>query len=87
MNIVTYSELRNNLKKVMDASADQHEPTIIKRPHGENMVLLSLSDYESMKETAYLLGSEVNAAHLRKSIRSIKKGKLVRKELKDLKEK
>lgn len=61
MHIVTFSELRNDLKKIMDDSADQHEIVIVKRPKGENMVLLSQRDYESLQETAYLLGSEANA--------------------------
>ncbi len=75
MNIVTFSELRTNLKKVMDTSADQHEPTVIRRQGGEHMVLMSLQNYESLKETAYLLGTEANAAHLRKSLASLRSGK------------
>ncbi len=81
MQVVTFSELRNDLKKIMDTSADQHEAIIIKRPKGENMILLSQSDYESLKETAYLLGTEANAKHLRKSIKSLRSGKLAHKKL------
>lgn len=81
MNVVTFSELRNDLKRIMDTSADQHEAVIIKRPKGDNMVLLSQQDYESLKETAYLLGSEANAKRLRKSIKSLRNGKLIRKKL------
>jgi len=68
---VSYSELRKHLKKIMDDSADKHEPVIIKRPRGETMVMLPLSSYEALKETAYLLGHEANARHLRKSIASL----------------
>lgn len=81
MHIVTFSELRNDLKKIMDTSTDQHEVVIVKRPKGENMVLLSQRDYESLKETAYLLGSEANAKHLRKSIKSLHTGKTFKKKL------
>jgi antitoxin YefM len=81
MQVITFSELRGHLKEVLDSSADQHEPIVIKRPRGENMVLLSLTDYESLKETAYLLSSEANTKHLRKSIRSLRKGKLLKKDL------
>ncbi|MCX7122970.1 MAG: type II toxin-antitoxin system Phd/YefM family antitoxin [Gammaproteobacteria bacterium] len=31
MNVVTFSELRNNLKEVMDLPSDQHEPVVIRR--------------------------------------------------------
>ena len=81
MNIVTFTELRQQLKELMDISADQHEPVVIKRPRGENMVLLSQGDYESLKETAYLLGNEANAKHLRQSLTSLQNRKLLKKKL------
>lgn len=81
MQAVSFSELRSRLKQIMDASADQHEAVLIKRPKGENMILMSQSDYESLKETAYLLSSEANAKHLRESLRSLKAGKILHKKL------
>lgn len=81
MNLVTYTELRKNLKHIMDVSSDQHEPVVISRSNKANMILMSLEDYESLKETAYLLSSETNARHLRKSIKSFKAGKLIAKDL------
>ena len=81
MQVVTFTELRNNLREIMDASADQFEPTVIKRTRGENMVLLSQSSYDSLLETAYLLSGEANADHLRKSIKSLKGGKLMTRKL------
>jgi antitoxin YefM len=81
MSIVTFTELRKNLKQVMEQSIDQHEPVIIMRPRGEHVIMLSLKDYESLKETAYLLGNAANAKHLRKSLNSVKKGKLLAREL------
>jgi len=68
----------------MDQSADRHEPVIIKRPKGETMILLPLSSYESLKETAYLLSNEANAKHLRASIESLKSGRVLNKNLDDL---
>ena len=81
MNMVTFTELRTQLKQILDLSADQHEPIIVKRPKKETMVILSLRDFESLKETAYLLGHEANAARLRKSIRSLEKGNTKEKKL------
>ena len=83
MNVVTFTELRDQLKQILDASADQHEPVIVKRPKKETMIILSLRDFESLKETAYLLSKEANAAHLRKSIRSLEKGNIKEKKLLD----
>ena len=83
MDPVTYTELRKNLKKIMDQAADKHEPVIITRPKGETMILLSLSSYESLKETAYLLSNEANAKHLRASIASLKSGQVEGRKLID----
>lgn len=81
MQVVTFTELRKNLKHIMEKSMDCHEPVLIIRPKHEHMVLVSLENYESLKETAYLLGNEANAAHLRKSIKNLKKGNLIKKDL------
>ncbi|MGE3920465.1 MAG: type II toxin-antitoxin system Phd/YefM family antitoxin [Gammaproteobacteria bacterium] len=81
MNIVTFTELRRNLRKIMDEASDQHEPVFINRTDHEHMVLLSLTDYESLKETAYLLGTEANAQHLRDSLENMKKGNIQPKDL------
>ena len=81
MNVVSFSELRRDLKEIMDDSVDKHEAVVVKRPKGENIILLSQSDYESLKETAYLLSNEANAKHLRKSIKSFKDDKTSVKKL------
>lgn len=81
MQVVSFTQLRTNLKKILDTTADQFEPTVISRSRGEDMVLISLREYESLKETAYLLGNAANAKHLRKSIASFKKGKVITKKL------
>ncbi len=81
MNIVTFSELRSNFKEMMNISADHHEPIVIRRQFGDHMIMMSLSDYESLKETAYLLGTKANADHLRKSLSSLRAGKLLKKKL------
>lgn len=83
MNVVTFTELRSQLKQIFDSSADYHEPVLVKRPKKETMVIISLRDYESLKETAYLLSDEANAAHLRKSIKSLEQGKAIQKKLLD----
>lgn len=81
MEPVTYTELRKNLKKIMDDSLDKHEPVVIKRAKGESMVILPLSVYEAIKETAYLLGHEANAKHLRKSLASLEAGQAIARHL------
>ncbi|MBN9565279.1 MAG: type II toxin-antitoxin system prevent-host-death family antitoxin [Alphaproteobacteria bacterium] len=68
MDAVTFSELRQNLKSVMDQAANRHEPVVVKRQNGENMVLMSLQDYQAIEETGYLLRSPANAMRLFQSL-------------------
>ena len=84
MNIVTFTDLRKNLKDIMDKAVNDFEPVYVKRPNGTDVVVLDMNSYESLKETAYLLGNEVNAKHLRKSLSDIEQGHIIEKSLEDL---
>ena len=75
MNILTFSEARAGLKTVMDDVCKDHAPTVITRVSGEHVVMLSLSDFNSIEETMYLLGSAKNASRLMESIAQLKAGK------------
>jgi antitoxin YefM len=74
MNAINYSELRKNLKTIMDEVTGNHEPVIITRRKGEKVVLMSYEDYEAIEETAYLLRSPKNARRLHESIASYEAG-------------
>jgi antitoxin YefM len=75
MNAINYSVLRKNLKSTMDKIISDHEPVIITRRNGENVVMVSYDDYAAIEETAYLLKSPKNAQRLRESIKSYNEGK------------
>ncbi|MDB4597569.1 type II toxin-antitoxin system Phd/YefM family antitoxin [Akkermansiaceae bacterium] len=45
------------------------------RKRDQAVVMMSLDDYESLQETAYLLRSPANAKRLRKSIDQLESGK------------
>jgi len=55
----------------------------VTRSKGEDVVVLSKSDYESMEETLYLLSSPKNAERLAQGISEFEQGKGVKKELID----
>ena len=74
MNAITYTAARENLASTMDQVCDDHDPVIITRKRNQSVVLLSLEDYESLKETAYLLRSPVNASRLSESISELESG-------------
>lgn len=80
---ITYTEARKKLASTMDGVCDSHEPVIITRQKARPVVMMSLEDYNSIIETAYLLDSPANAERLRKSIRSAEAGRLVKHDLLD----
>ena len=57
---------------------------IITRKRNQAVVMLSLEDYESLQETAYLLRSPKNAQRLSEGIAQLEKGKGVVKSLDEL---
>lgn len=81
MDAVSYSDLRQNLKSFMDKVYNDHEALIITRKNNENLVLLSIDEYNSLMETSYLLSNEANAEHLKKSISQYEAGKAKKREL------
>jgi len=54
MRILTASEARTNLYRLMDQSAESHQPIMISGKR-TNSVLVSLKDWEAIQETLYLL--------------------------------
>ena len=81
MQALSYSEVRKNLKKYLDDVFHNHDPLIITRKNNENVVVISLDDYNSLMETDYLLSSEKNAKRLLSSLEQARSGKGFEKEL------
>ena len=74
---VSYSELRQNLKKHLDYVTASRAPLLISRGRNEPVVMLALSEYESMQETLHLLRSPANAERLLASIAQANSGDFV----------
>lgn len=74
MDAITYSAARANLASTMDRVCQDHEPLIITRSGQQSVVMLSLEDYQSLEETAYLLRSPENAQRLLSAVESLNKG-------------
>ncbi len=74
MNVVSFSELRQNMRKVMSGVVDQHEPTIITRQKEAPMVLMSLADYNALEETQYILSNPHNAKEILDAAARVRKG-------------
>ncbi|GKW38414.1 YoeB-YefM toxin-antitoxin system antitoxin YefM [Pectobacterium carotovorum] len=74
MRTISYSEARQNLSATMMKTVEDRAPILITRQNGEACVLMSLEEYNSLEETAYLLRSPANAKRLMNSIESLKAG-------------
>lgn len=74
MDAVTYSDLRQNLKRHLDRVYGDREALIVTRKGNENVVVISLDEYNSLVETSYLLSSDANAQHLRESLAAARSG-------------
>jgi antitoxin YefM len=75
MKTLSYTAVRNNLAKAIDQVNEDHAPIIITRQKGTSAVLISLEDFESWQETAYLLHSPAMARRLRRAVAQIEGGK------------
>jgi antitoxin YefM len=82
MRAVSYSEARQNLSTTMLQTVEDRAPVLITRQNGESCVLMSLEEYNSLEETAYLLRSpRKNARRLMDSIESLKGDNGVEREI------
>lgn len=80
METVNYTDFRANLKHWLDKVVNDVSDVIIKRKGGKDLVLMSLEEYNSLKETTYLLTGK-NRDILLKSIKELEAGEGVEKDL------
>ena len=74
MNVMTYISVQQNFAQVMESVCNDQEPVIITDEHTHSVVMISLDDYNSMEETAYLSRSPKNAERLMQAINEIEDG-------------
>ena len=75
MRTTSYSELRRTLAATIDSVDADHEPVMITRDRGKPAaVLISVEDFASLEETAYLLRSPKNAERLLAAIADFDRG-------------
>ncbi len=75
MKTLSYTESRAKYAQVLDDVVNNREETIITRAGHEPVVIVSLADYESLRETAYLMRSPANARRLLDSIDNLEAGR------------
>jgi antitoxin YefM len=79
---ITYTAARENLASTINRVCEDHAPVVITKNRDQSVVMLSLEEYESLQETAYLLRSPANAKRLIDAVDALKRGKGVKRKLK-----
>lgn len=72
MQVVSMTEARDNFKTIFDAVFLNNEEVIIHRKGRENVVVIPFDEYDSIKETNYLLINPNNAKRLNESIKQLR---------------
>ena len=78
MRTANYTDLRKNLKGYLDSVIDDSEKVIINREGNEAVVMISLEEYNAIKETAYLMKSPDMIKAIRQGISDVEAGRVVK---------
>lgn len=74
MKTMSYTESRARYAEVLDGVTNDREEVIITRAGHDPVVIVSLDDYESLRETAYLMRSPANARRLLDAMERLESG-------------
>ena len=86
MDVVNYSDARQNLKGLMDRVVADVTPIVVTRQKAESVVVVSLTEWNSINETLHLLSSPKNAERLLSAIRELEADEGVERDLIEHKE-
>ena len=74
MKTMSYTESRARYAEVLDSVVEDREGVVITRAGHDPVVIVSLEDFESLRETAYLLRSPANARRLLDAMERLESG-------------
>jgi len=74
MRTMSYTESRARYAEVLESVTNDREEVIITRAGHEPVVIVSLADFESLRETAYLMRSPANARRLLDAMERLENG-------------
>ena len=84
MVAVNFSALRSNLKMYCDAATRDAETIIVTRRNEENVVLMSLENYNNLMEHVCLMSDRRNYAHIIEGIEQLRAGRVMERSTAEL---
>lgn len=84
MRTANFSDFRSNLKSYFDSVIDDSETVIINRGKDTGVVLISLDEYNAIKETEYIMSSPELVKRIKEGKKEIQEGKGTKVNLNDL---
>ncbi|MBK8446096.1 MAG: type II toxin-antitoxin system prevent-host-death family antitoxin [Micropruina sp.] len=74
MKTLSYTESRARYAEVLDGVVNDREEVVVTRAGHAPVVIVSLEEYEALKETAYLMRSPANARRLLDAMERLEAG-------------
>lgn len=71
---MSYTESRSRYAEVLDSVVDDREEVVVTRSGHEPVVIVSLDEFEALRETAYLMRSPENARRLLDAMERLEAG-------------
>lgn len=84
MRTANYTDFRANLKGYIDSVIDDCDTVVINRGNGTGVVMMSLDEYNALKETEYIMSSEQTMHEIRQGEKDLKAGKGIEVNLDEL---
>ncbi|MDQ3141911.1 MAG: type II toxin-antitoxin system prevent-host-death family antitoxin [Bacteroidota bacterium] len=78
MKVISISTLRKGMKEYFDYVSNSMDVIIVPRnKEEESIVIMSIKEYNSLKETEHLLSTKANQTRLQDSVNQITEGKTI----------
>lgn len=83
MQILNYTEFRQNLAGNLNLVNDSNEIVVVSSSKGKNVVVMSLEDFNAIQETLHLISTPANQKRLDEALQEMRAGKTSRHKLAD----